>query len=140
MKPFYVLLFALTPPQCFAQHVKFSYDNNGNRIHREWVAERIGEDNSPKSLQLQFSSEPSDENAFNVVVDNRRSCLDVLENGGPVSESHEAWLVDTQGRSVYRWTVTASQSHLKLPSLIEGTYVFTLKCTHKSYSWKILKK
>lgn len=77
MKPFYVLLFALTPPPCFAQHVRFSYDNNGNRIHREWVAERIGEDNSPKSLQLQFSSEPSDENAFNVVVDNRRNCLDV---------------------------------------------------------------
>ena len=77
MKPFYVLLFALTPPPCFAQHVRFSYDNNGNRIHREWVAERIGEDNSPKSLHLQFSSESSDENAFNVVVDNRRNCLDV---------------------------------------------------------------
>lgn len=98
MKPFFVLLFALTPPQCFAQHVRFSYDNNGNRIHREWVAERIGEDKSPKSIQLQFSSEASDENAFNVVIDNRRNCLDVLEmEGQSVRTMKHGWLIRKAG-------------------------------------------
>lgn len=128
-----ILALWLVPLLSPAQKVRFVYDANGNRTGCEAIVEFIG----TRSLASEARPDSCDGRCvlFNAAKNELR-----IGQTLPEGDGYAGTLADMSGRTLRRWPTVTSGDALTLPTLVPGTYLFTLKNKQTSHSWKIVRK
>lgn len=129
------------------QTITFAYDDNGNRISRVWVAERL------KSGIIQFPIVDSEEIALAnpeeflqegelstyVYPNPSRGIIRINISNMPLNSRTEARLYDLSGTELFVKRNFESDSEMDISKLKDGIYILRIKINEILFDWKIVK-
>ena len=156
-----ILLFVVLIAK--SQHYKFSYDNNGNRIKREFIPLRMSQDtitdstsilkdsairastnNNPQQMQLSQQQQKYEttlgDQKINVYPNPTKGELNIeitnlLENSHGIIQ-----VTDMQGMLIYKdESITASKT-INLSKAAPGSYIMRVVINNESHEWIIEKQ
>lgn len=122
----------------FAQNVKFTYDNAGNRIMREIVL-------NTKSLQQEeptkmYYSDMISERNIRIYPNPTKGRLKVEITGYEDSDQCILRVFNLSGHTILSTQATSSWTELDIGSQINGIYILHISLNNQETIWKIIKQ
>lgn len=139
MKKGMSLLFMLMMPCIvFAQNVKYTYDNAGNRVKREIVMDT-------KALQqeegaMEHYSDILSERTIRIYPNPTSGRLKIEIGGYDNSDQCFFRIFNVSGQQVFSIHATSSWTEVDISSQPNGIYILHISLNDKETTWKIVKK
>lgn len=125
--------------------IKYSYDNNGNRIKRKHVC-YIDDQNGNReaalsNIESEKQKEVKEENFINAkLYPNPTSGLVNLQITNEIKGNFNLLIFDLSGKLISSYNVTNGLNQLDISNLVNGNYVATVKINNQDFDWQIIKK
>lgn len=124
-------------------NVVFTYDNNGNRIGREILFARAGDDDNDTLMEQELLTSVSD--SFDTVEvsvfpNPTNDKVFVATKGLDSDRPMRAVLISPTGKALEERTVTSSAESFDLSGKASGVYLLELTVDRERHLWKVIKK
>ena len=131
-----ILAFFLFLSQfCSAQHVQYTYDASGNRVHRIYSTLRIANPAQPKDSSENVETKYGISIFPNPTSESVNVSISSLQNG----ETAKVFLYDEQGKVLLMKIQESTLDIINLINLKTGTYYLKIYVKKDSVSYKVVK-